>query len=146
MIVLKILIFAGFLLKITEVVTMTFDIELLKEGFLKAQKYIDTFYVSLFVALVLVMFRNSELPIILYCVFFMLVCLLFSYLLKMVVVLIIEKAAWKYVSKLNYHFLSYVCLILALYYVINKSEMLIMGERLKYHTTDIIYFFLHLFQ
>lgn len=145
MVILKVLIFAGFLLKIIEAVTMTFDIELLKEGFLKAQKYINTFYISLFIALVSVMFCNSELTLILYCIFFMLVCVLFSYLLRIIVGLITGKAAVEYVSQLNYHFVSYVCLILALYYVTNKPEMAITAERLKYHVTDIIYFFLHLF-
>jgi len=144
MIILKILIFAGGLLKITEAVTMTFDIELLKEGFIKAQKYIDTYYISLLSALVLPMLYNRELTLILYCIFFILASVLCASIFKAIVSFVLKRIV-KYELNVGYHFVSYVCLILALYYVINKPEMLIVAERLKYFITDTIYFFLHLF-
>lgn len=144
MIILKILLFAGALLKITEAVTMTFDIELLKEGFLKAQKYIDTYYVSLLTALVLPMLYNREFTLILYCVTFLLGSILFVSIFKAAVYSILSRKI-QYELNISYHFISYACLILALYYVMDKPEMTIVAERLKYFITDIIYFFLHLF-
>lgn len=144
MIILKVLIFAGALLKIVEAVTMTFDIELLKEGFLKAQKYIDTYYVSLLTALVLPMLYNREFTLILYCITFLLGSILLVSIFKAAVYSILSRKI-KYELNVDYHFISYACLILALYYVTNKPEMLIVAERLKYFITDAIYFFLHLF-
>ncbi len=144
MIILKILIFAGALLKITEAVTMTFDIDLLKQGFLKAQKYIDTYYISLLTALVLPMLYNREFTLILYCITFLLGSVLCMNIFNAAIYFILSRKI-KYELKVDYHFISYACLILALYYVTNKPEMLIVAERLKYFVTDTIYFFLHLF-
>jgi hypothetical protein len=144
MIILKILVFAGALLKITEAVTMTFDIELLKGGFIKAQKYIDTYYVSLLSVLVLIMLYNREFTLIIYCITFLLGSVLCISIFNAVVYFILGIKI-KYELKVDYYFISYACLILALYYVMNKPEMLIVAERLKYFVTDTIYFFLHLF-
>jgi len=144
MIILKTLIFVGALLKITEAVTMTFDINLLKEGFIKAQKYIDTYYISLLTALALPMLYNRELTLILYCITFLLGSILFVSIFKAAVYSILSRKI-KYELNVDYHFISYACLILALYYVTNKPEMLIVAERLKYFVIDTIYFFLHLF-
>jgi len=144
MIILKVLIFAGTLLKILEAVTMTFDIELLKEGFIKAQKYIDTYYVSLLSVLVLIMLYNREFTLILYCVTFLLASILITMAVKAIISFAIKRT-FNSELKVDYHFVSYGCLILAYYYVKNKPEMLIVAERLKYFITDTIYFFLHLF-
>lgn len=136
MIVLKILIFAGFLYKTMEIVSLFYNINLLKDFFGDIEYYLGIYSIVLLVSLFSVLLYNNHFDAIIGCL-----SVIFSYLLWCLVEYYLGVNVRSLLDNLNT-----ATLMASFFYVVNVPKVSNIGEAIKYCTTDIIYFFLHLFQ
>jgi hypothetical protein len=135
MIILKVLIFAGFLYRTAEVVSLFYNLDLTKDVFGDIEHYLGVYSIVLLITLFSVLLYNNHFNATIGCL-----SVIFSYMLWCLVEYYLYTNARAILDNLNI-----ATLIASFFYVVNMPKVSNIGETIKYFVTDTIYFFLHLF-